>query len=165
MVSFWAKPSAAVWPVLGDDHAVHRNAHLGDVVDEAQHLHVIADAKVCPHLCLFDVVRRDGEDDFGLLAHFVQKVYFSICIVARQHPCGVIIVKKLAAELKVQLAAPLRNALCDVLCLLLDEQRVIEPLSYHNVPAPTGVSCVLHAQRGPPRCGATPLLHVFSYIL
>ena len=112
--------------VAGDDHAVHRDAHGGDVVDETQHLHVVADAQVCPDLGLFDVVGRDAEDDLGILAHFVQQPDLAVDVKAGQNPGCMVVVEQLAAELQIQLAAELGDALLNMLLLQLDVFGVIK---------------------------------------
>ena len=118
--------------VLRDDHAVHADAHVRDVVDETQHLHIIADAEVRAHFCLFNVSRRDGEDDLGLFAHLVQQANLAVGVEPRQHPGRVVIIKKLAAELQVQLAAKLSNALPDMLRLHLQIFIVVKRLVNHD---------------------------------
>ena len=112
--------------VLGDDHAVHRDVHGGDVVDEAQHLHVVADAQVRAHLGLFDVAGGDTEDDFGLVPQFVQQANFAVHVKAGQHPGGVVVVEELAAELQIQLALELVDPGQDVLGLFLNVKLVVK---------------------------------------
>ena len=105
--------------VLGDDHAVHRKAGLGDVVDQAQHLHVVADAQIRPDLGLFDIPGRDGKDDLRLVLHGLQQPDLAVGVETGQHPGGVVVVKQLAAKLQIQLAGKLGNPLADFLGLLL----------------------------------------------
>ena len=112
--------------ILGDHHAVYRNVHGVDVVDEAQDLHVVADAKVRAHFGFFNVARRDAEDDLGLVAQFMQQADLAVYVEAGQHPGGVVIVEQLAAELQIQLAAELVDASKDVFSLFADIKVVVE---------------------------------------
>ena len=117
---------SALAGVLGDDHAVHRDVHSGDVVDQAQHLHVVADAQVGAHLGLFNVACADAEDDLGLVAQLVQQPDLAVHIKAGQHPGGMVVVEQLAAELQIQLALELFDPGENVLGLLLNIKVVIE---------------------------------------
>ena len=51
--------SAAVWPVYWVmHHAAHVQAHAAEGVDEPQHVQIVGDAQIAPHLVLLDVRRH-----------------------------------------------------------------------------------------------------------
>ena len=103
--------------VLGDDHAAHIEAQRAEHVDKPQHVLVIGDTQIAPHLALFDIPGADGHHDLHLVLHGAQHADLAVGLEPRQHAAGVMVVKQLAAELQIQLAAELCAALADVLCL------------------------------------------------
>ena len=105
--------------VLGDHHAAHVQVHGPERVDEPEHVAVVGDAQVPPDFVLLDVAGVDGDDDFRLVLHLGQHADLAVRLEPGQHPAGVEVVKQLAAELQVQLAAELGDALLDVLGLEL----------------------------------------------
>ena len=105
--------------VLGDHHAAHIQVHGPERVNEPEHIAVVGDAQVPPHLILFDVPGVNGDDDLRGVLHLGQHADLAVRLKPGQHPAGVEVVKQLAAELQVQLAAELGDALLDVLGLEL----------------------------------------------
>ena len=105
--------------VLGDHHAAHVQVHGPERVNEPEHVAVVGDAQVPPDLVLLNVAGVDGDDDFRLVLHLGQHADLAVRLEPGQHPAGVEVVKQLAAELQVQLAAELGDALLDVLGLEL----------------------------------------------
>ena len=103
--------------VLGDDHRAHIEAKVAEHVDETQHIGVVADAQIAAHLVLFNVTGADGDDDLHVVLQGLQHPDLAVRLEARQHAGGVIVVKQLAAELQIQLAAELGAAGGDVLRL------------------------------------------------
>ena len=103
--------------VLGDDHAAHIEAKPPEYVDQPQHVHVVADAQVAAHLVLLDVPGADGHHDLHVVLQRLQHPYLAVRLEPRQHTGGVIVVKQLAAELQIQLAAELGAPRRDVLRL------------------------------------------------
>ena len=103
--------------VLGDDHAAHIEAQPPEYVDQPQHVHVVADTQVAAHLVLLDVPGADGHHDLHVVLQRLQHPYLAVRLEPRQHTGGVIVVKQLAAELQIQLAAELGAPRRDVLRL------------------------------------------------
>ena len=103
--------------VLGDDHRAHIEAKVAEHVDEPQHIGVVADAQIAAHLVLFNVTGADGDDDLHVVLQGLQHPDLAVRLEARQHAGGVVVVKQLAAELQIQLAAELGAAGGDVLRL------------------------------------------------
>ena len=103
--------------VLRDDHAAHIEALSPEYVHQPQHILVVADAQVAPHLVLLDVAGADGHHDLHIVLQRPQHTDLAVGLEAGQHPGCVVIIEQLAAELQIQLAAELGQPLRDVLCL------------------------------------------------
>ena len=103
--------------VPGQHHAAHIQPQAPEHINESQHVLVVGDAQVAPDLVLLDVPGVDGDDDLHVLLQLQQHPHLAVRLEARQHPGGVIVVKQLAAELQIQLAAELADALPDLLRL------------------------------------------------
>ena len=78
-------------PVVGDDHAAHVQADAAKSVDQAQGVVVIGDPQIAPAFAALDVVRRDGDDDFGFVLHFQQHPHLAVRLKARQYPGGMVL--------------------------------------------------------------------------
>ena len=100
--------------VLSDDHAAHIQALGAEGVNEAQHVLVVGDAQIAPHLVLLNGGGSDGNDHLYAVPQLQQHTDFAVRGKPRQHPGGVVVVKELAAKLQVQLAAKLGNSLPNV---------------------------------------------------
>ena len=85
--------------------------------DEPQHVLVVGDAQIAPHLALFDIAGVDGNEDLRIAAELLQHTDLTVRLKAGQHTGGVIIVEQLAAELQIELAAELIDPLTDLLRL------------------------------------------------
>ena len=120
--------------VLGDDHAAHIEAQRTEHIDEPQHVLVIGDAQVAPHLALFDVPGADGHHDLHLVLHGAQHPDLAVRLKAWQHPAGVMVVKQLPAELQIQLPAELCAALADVLRLHAQVLLVVKTRFHPHIP-------------------------------
>ena len=120
---------------MGDDHAAGGEAHAAEDVHEAQHVLVVGDAQVAAHLALLDVVRVDGDDDLGVVDEDLQHADLGVGFEAGQHARGMVVVEELAAELQIELAAELVDAVADVLCLQRDVLVVVESYA-HGSAAP-----------------------------
>ena len=100
--------------VVRDDDAADIQSAALKGVDQAQRVVVIGDAEVAAALAALDVVGRDGDDDLRLVAHLHKHAHLAVGGKARQHARRVVVVKELAAELQIQLAAELTDALADL---------------------------------------------------
>ena len=101
----------------GHHHAAHIQADAPEGIDQAQHVGVVGDAQVAPHLAFFDVVGVDGDHQLRLVLQIQQHGHFAVRPEARQHAGSVIVVKQLAAQLQVQLASKFVDPLPDMLRL------------------------------------------------
>ena len=118
-------------PVVGDDHAADVKPDAPERVDQAQGVVVIGDAQVAPALAALNVVSGNGDDDLRLVLHLQQHLHLAVRRKARQHPGGVEIIKELAAEFQVQLAAELGDAVADILGLELHIFFVVKTKPVH----------------------------------
>ena len=116
--------------VAGDDDRAHRKSHGAEDVHEAQHVLVVGDAQVAPHLRSLDVVGVDGDDDLRLVLHGLQHGDLRVGFEAGQHAGGVVVVEELAAEFEVEFAAELVDALANALRLQLDVLVVVESFAH-----------------------------------
>ena len=100
--------------VLRDNDRADVQTDAAEGVDETEHIHIIGDAEVGADLVLLNVAGRDNDDDFCVVLHLAQHANLAVGREAGQHAARVVVVKQLAAELEVQLAAEVRDALLDV---------------------------------------------------
>lgn len=105
--------------VRDDDTADVQPAAL-ECVDQAQGVVVVGDAEVAAALVALDIVGRDGDDDLRVVAHLHEHAHLAVGGEARQHARCVVVVKEFAAELQIQLAAELADALADLFRLHLE---------------------------------------------
>ena len=120
--------------VLGDDHGAYIEPQIPEHVDEPQHVGVVADAQVAPHLVLFDVAGADGHHDLHVVLQRPQHPDLAVRLEARQHPGRVVVVEQLAAELQIQLAAELGAPRRDVLRLQLQVLVVVKTDLHLRIP-------------------------------
>ena len=100
--------------VLRDHDRADIQTDAAEGVDEAKHIHIIGDAEVGADLVLLDVAGRDDDDDLCVVLHLAQHADLAVRLEAGQNAACVVVVEQLAAELQVQLAAEMRDALLDV---------------------------------------------------
>ena len=86
-------------------------------VHESEKILVISDSQVSSYLVLFYIRSVDGYDDLSLFLQFTQHGDLGIRLKSREYAGSVVVVKELAAKLKVQFAAELRNPFSDMLRL------------------------------------------------
>ena len=100
--------------VLRDAHAADIQPQRTERVNQAQAVVIVGDAEVAAHLVFFNVVCTDRDDDLRIVAQLLEHADLAVGLEAGQHARSVKIVKQLAAEFKIQLAAELADALADV---------------------------------------------------
>ena len=126
--------------VVRDDDAADIEPAALERVDQAQRVIVIGDAEVAAALAALDVVGRDGDDDLRLVAHLHKHAHFAVGGKARQHARRVVVVEEFAAELQIQLAAELTDALADLFRLHPEVFIVVKADCLHRCSSP-----LLHA--------------------
>ena len=117
--------------VVGDDDAADIQADAAEGVDKAQCVLVVGDAEVAAALVALDIIRRDGDDYLRIVLHLEQHPHLAVRPEAGQNTGGVVVVKQLAAEFKVQLAAELRYPVTDILRLQLHIFGVVKSYLIH----------------------------------
>ena len=100
--------------VVRDDDAADIQSAALKRVDQAQGVVVIGDAEIAAALVALDIVGRDGDDDLRVVLHLHEHAHLAVGGEARQHARRVVVVKEFAAELQIQLAAELTDALADL---------------------------------------------------
>ena len=118
--------------VLGDHHAPHVQPLGPEGVDQTQHIHVVGDPQIPPHLVLLDVAGADGDDDLRPVLELGQHPDLAVRFEAGQHPGGVKVVEQLAAELQVQLVSELGDPLRDTGRLHLQIPAVVKSGPVHS---------------------------------
>ena len=94
-----------------DDHAAHIQPRLAEGVNQPQGFSIVADAQITAQLVGFDILRVDGDDHLGAVGHGLEHAQLAVGLEAGQHARSVVVVKQLAAEFQIQLAAELGDAL------------------------------------------------------
>ena len=100
--------------VAGQHHAGNIQTEAPENVDQTDHIPVIGDAQVAADLVLLNIGSVDGNDHLHLILQLQQHPQLGIRLEAGQNSGCVIIVIKLAAELQIQLAAELGQAVTDM---------------------------------------------------
>ena len=100
--------------VAGQHHAAYIQSHVPEDVNEPEDILVVGDAQIPPDFVFFNVPGIDGNDDFHVVLQLLKHPDLAVRRKARQHPGSVIIVKQLAAEFQIQLAAELMDPLFDL---------------------------------------------------
>ena len=117
--------------VVRDYDAADVQPYPAERVDKAERVVLIGDAEVAAALAALNVVRGNGDDYLRLVLHFEQHLHLAVRREARQHAGCVEVVKELAAELQIQLAAEFGDTVAYVLRLQLYVFVVIEAYPVH----------------------------------
>ncbi len=120
--------------ILGDDHAADVKPHGGERIHKAHDLKVIGDAKVAANLVFFDVAGVYGNDDLRAILHFFKQANLCVRRKARQHAGSVKVVKKLSAELQIELSAEMADTLLDFFGLHSKIFSAVKPYFLHFFP-------------------------------
>ena len=105
---------------------------LGPIKEEPFFKNALAfyDAEVAAGTVLLDITGVDGDDDLDVVGEALQHAELAVGLEAGKHAARMVVVEQLAAELEVELAAELGDALLDVLGLQADVLIVIESLAH-----------------------------------
>ena len=110
-------------------------AEAPEGVDEAEGVRAIGDAKIPSDLAFLQIHGGDCHHDLHLILQLHEHADLGVRVEPGQHPGGVMVVKELAAELQVQLAAELVDSGANMLGLHLQVFLVVEAKSFdHNSP-------------------------------
>ena len=134
--------------VLRDDDAADIEPDGAERVDQAHDVQIVGDAEIAPALVHFNVGCVDGNDDLRLLLELQQHLHLAVRLEAGQDARGVIVVKKLAAEFQIELAAEMRDALQDPFGLQLQILLIVKSNFHKSFPvqrmAEVSADFVLH---------------------
>ena len=100
-------------------------------IHKTQQVEVVGDAEVASHLVALNVVGAYGNDDLRLIFKLHQHPYLAVRLKAGKHAGSVKVVKKLAAELKIELAAEFGYAFVDFFRLQFQIFLVVEAERSH----------------------------------
>ena len=84
------------------NHAVDFEVVLSEYVDKPHNLKVVCNSEVLSCLACSYISRVNADYDFSLIAHSLKKLDFGVFIKAGQYSHCMLVVYKLASELKVQ---------------------------------------------------------------
>ena len=119
--------------IVGDYNAADEKTDAAECVDKSERILVVGDAEVAAAFIALDIVRGNGDNDFRLVLHFKQHFHLAVRLKARQYARCVVIVKQLAAEFEVQLAAEFCDSVSYVARLLAHVFFVVEADHIHNL--------------------------------
>ena len=94
----------------------------------------VGTGNIAPALVHFNVGCVDGNDDLRLLLELQQHLHLAVRLEAGQDARGVIVVKKLAAEFQIELAAEMRDALQDPFGLQLQILLIVKSNFHKSFP-------------------------------
>ena len=112
--------------VARDHDAADGEAHAAEDVHEAKDVLAVGDADVRAPLALLDVVGVEGEQHLGVVGELVEHAGLGVGREAGEHAAGVVVIEELSAELEVELAPELVDALANVRGLHLDVLVVVK---------------------------------------
>ena len=115
----------------GQDDGADIQADAAEGVDQSQGILVIGDAQIAADFAGLDIIGVDRDEDLFLVLHLQQHLDFAVRLEAREDAAGVVVVKELAAELQIELAAELVDPLHDAFRLHFCVLVVIKP-DFHN---------------------------------
>ena len=99
---------------LCDHYASYKKSLLTVSADQTDHVRIISDTKISADLILLNVFCADRKDNLSLITEFFQKTQFTVRFKSRKYAGCMIVIKKLATKLKVELATEFSDTLADV---------------------------------------------------
>ena len=103
--------------ILRDHDAADKEPKRLEGVHQTQAVVIISDAEVAADLVFLYVIGIDCNDDLHIVLELLKHADLAVGLKAGQHAGGMKIIEQLTAELKVQFAAELGDALADMLGL------------------------------------------------
>ena len=121
--------------VARDNHAAHIKPNGAERIRQPQNIRIIGDAEIAADLVFLNIRRIDDENDLRLILELKQHLNFAIRRKARQNSGSMVIVKKLAAKLQIELAAKLRDPFADLFGLQMQVFFVVKSNALHISPS------------------------------
>ena len=103
--------------IPGQHHAAYIQPIFPECVDQAHHIQIIGNTQITPALILLNVIGIDGNDNLCLVLQLHQHSHLAVRQEARQHPGRMEVIKQLAAEFQIELAAKICHPLLNLLGL------------------------------------------------
>ena len=117
--------------IAGQHNTGHIEAEIPEDVDQPDHIQIIGNAQIPPDFVFLDIRGVDGNHHLHLLLQVQQHPQLAVRPEAGKHTGCVIVVIQLAAELQIELAAELGNAIPDMAGLHLQIFVVVKcPLNH-----------------------------------
>src|SRR5699024_10637423 len=111
--------SALLSRKLSDHDAAHVQILLPVRLDQAENIRIICDAEISADLIFLNIFCADRDHDLSLAAQFLEKAELAVRSEAGQDSGRVVIIEKLASELKIELIVELADPVTDVFRLHL----------------------------------------------
>ncbi len=124
---------AALAVVVGDDHRAYQETSLLELVTQAQHIHVVGDAKVVAHLVFLYVDSADDNHNLGVVAELLQHPELAVGLESRQDAARVVVVKQFPPELEVELVAKLGDTFLYVFGLYPEIFLVVKTILHNGL--------------------------------
>ena len=100
--------------VVGDDDGAHHEVAAHKLVAQTEHVLVVGDAQIGTHLVLLNIVGTHHDDNLQLVAQLSEHPQLRVGLETGEHTRGVMVVEELAAQLQIELAVELGDALADM---------------------------------------------------
>ena len=118
--------------IVSDNHRTHVEPTVHELIAQTQHIFVVSNAKVSTHLFLLDVFSANHNHNLKTVTQLLEHAQLAVRLKAWKHTRSMVVVKQLAAQLQIQLAIKLSNALTDVLRLNLEVFLVVKSY-FHTI--------------------------------
>ena len=105
-----------------------------ECVNQTENIHVVGDAEIRTDLVFLNVLCRNNNDNFRLVLKLRQHLDFTVRFESRKNARCMIIVKKLAAEFEIELAAECTNPLLNSLRLHFQIFVIVKTCFIHFCP-------------------------------
>ena len=92
-----------LFAVVCNDDASDVKTDATEFVDQTKRIQIVCDAEVAALLILFNIVCRNGDNDFRAVAKLVEHFDLAVGKKSGKYTGGMIVVKKLTAEFEVEL--------------------------------------------------------------
>ena len=100
-------------------------------IDKTKNVHVIGDSEIRADLIFFNITGIDCYDNLGLIFKLGEHYNLTVRLETRKYAGGMEVIKELAAEFEIQLAAELGNSLRDFFGLHFYVSVIIEACNFH----------------------------------
>ena len=100
--------------VLRDADTADIQAAAAELIHQTQHIRIVGDPQIPPHLVLVDVHGTDNDDDLRLVGQLHQHPQLAVRLKTGKNAGCMIIIKKLSSELQIKLVSEMTDPLANV---------------------------------------------------